>query len=155
MHPTAITQLTVPHIEAKRLRTEGDDVQIYDIARRKWVALTPEEWVRQCFVDWLINNKGYPLSRIANEIGLTVNKRSRRCDTVIMGKDGKPQMIVEYKAPSVNISQAVFNQIVRYNSILEAKYLVVSNGLKHYCCEIDYANHSYRFLPDIPVHSKE
>ena len=85
-----------------------------------------------------------------NEISLTQNGISRRCDTLIADRHGNPFMIVEYKAPSIQISQKVFDQIVRYNMVLRAKYLVVSNGLSHYCCKIDYATNSYSFLPDIP-----
>lgn len=126
---------------------------VFDPLRRRWVTLTPEEWVRQHFVAMLINEKGYPASRIANETSITLNDTSRRCDTVVFGTDCCPLMIVEFKAPSVMISQKTFDQIVRYNMVLKARYLVVSNGLHHFCAEISYSEKSYRFLEDIPSYS--
>ena len=87
--------------------------------------------------------KHYPKSLLANEIGIEVNCRKRRCDTVAFTPEGKPLLIVEYKAPGINVTQAVFDQIVRYNMSLHALYLAVSNGLRHYCCRIDYANRTY------------
>ncbi len=131
--------------------SEGGRPEVYDPLRRRWVALTPEEWVRQHFTAWLVAAKGYFAGRMANEVALTLNGTSRRCDTVVFATDRSVEMIVEYKAPSVAVTQAVFDQIVRYNSVLRARYLVVSNGLSHFCCEMDYGAGSYRFLPDIPA----
>ena len=87
---------------------------------------------------------------MANEIGIEVNGKRKRCDTVVFGNDGKPMVIVEYKAPDVTVNQAVFDQIVRYNMTLHADYLVVSNGINHYCCVMDYENGTYHFIPEIP-----
>jgi type I site-specific restriction endonuclease len=87
---------------------------------------------------------------MANEISLSLNGTSRRCDTVVYDRTGKPLIIVEYKANTVEITQKVFDQIVRYNMVLKARYLIVSNGMKHYCCRIDYDNHTYHFLQEIP-----
>jgi hypothetical protein len=134
---------------------EGDkkgELKIFDTIRRKYVALTPEEYVRVHFVNWLTRHLRYPVSHIGNEIGITLNNTSRRCDTIVYGDMGEPLMIVEYKAPYITIDQNVFDQIVRYNMVLRAKYLVVSNGLKHYCCVIDYANNNYYFLPQVPTY---
>lgn len=129
----------------------GDDVlKVFDSLRKKYVVLTPEENVRQHFVNWLTNHLHYPASLMANEIGIELNGTKRRCDTVVFGSDGLPMMIVEYKAPSVNITQKVFDQIVRYNMVLHARYLIVSNGIRHYCCVIDYAGNTYHFIPEIP-----
>ena len=114
------------------------------------MTLTPEEFVRQHFTAWLRDAKHYPASLMANEIGIDVNGTRKRCDTVIFGKDGKPVVIVEYKAPDVAVNQAVFDQIVRYNVALHADYLVVSNGINHYCCVIDYNSGTYHFIPEIP-----
>lgn len=142
--------ITLPMLSESRIKISDQDTQVFDIIRNKWVVLTPEEFVRQRFVDWLINVKKYSQYRIANEIGLIVNKRSRRCDTVVFTDDKTPFVIIEYKAPQINITQKVFDQIVRYNSALRAKYLVVTNGISMFCCEIDYLNNSYHYVNDLP-----
>lgn len=150
MHPD-YPALNLPPAPLSLRRPEGSQrPEVFDAQRSHWVALTPEEWVRQHFVSMLINVKGYPGGRIANEISITLNSTARRCDTVIFDAMKQPLMIVEYKAPSVNVTQKVFDQIVRYNMVLRARYLTVSNGIRHFCCEIDYATMTYRFLPDIP-----
>lgn len=146
-------QLNLPEQKFK-IKNVDRSLQIFDALRSKYVALTPEEWVRQNFVAYLINQKGYPESLINNEIALTQNKIKRRCDTLIIDRNANPLVIVEYKAPSIKITQKVFDQIVRYNMVLQAKYLIVSNGMQHFCCQIDYVNNSYSFLPDIPSFSE-
>ena len=143
------TTLNLPAFDAKVIRKDGRTA-IFDIIRRRYVALTPEEWVRQHFVHYLIEHKGYPRSLMANEVQLNLNHTRKRCDTVLYRRDLTAQMIVEYKAPDVEITQAVFDQIRRYNLVLHVDYLVVSNGLRHYCCRMDYAQNRYQFLPDIP-----
>lgn len=145
--------LNLPAAPLQLRKPSADDLrpQVFDPLRHRWVSLTPEEWVRQHFTSMLITEKGYLAGRIANEVSIKLNTTARRCDTVVFDSFKNPLMIVEYKAPSVNISQKVFDQIVRYNMVLRARYLVVSNGLHHYCCEIDYKKKSYAFLPDIPV----
>ena len=125
---------------------------IFDPIRKKYVALTPEEWVRQHFVNYLISCKGYPLGLTANEVQVNLNGTKKRCDTVVYNNRLVPLAIVEYKAPTVEITQMVFDQITRYNIVLRVKYLIVSNGLNHYCCKIDYETNSYIFLPDIPCY---
>ena len=129
-------------------RTGGKD--IYDRLRKRYVALTPEEWVRQHFVNYLIGYLGYPESFMANEVGLTLNGTRRRCDTVVYDNTLRPRVIVEYKAPSVALTERVFDQIVRYNMVLKVEYLIVSNGIRHYCCRIDYSAGTYSFLREIP-----
>ena len=146
-------QLNLPEQKFK-IKNVDRSLQIFDALRSKYVALTPEEWVRQNFVAYLINQKGYPESLINNEIALTQNNIKRRCDTLIIDRNANPLVIVEYKAPSIKITQKVFDQIVRYNMVLQAKYLIVSNGMQHFCCQIDYVNNSYSFLPDIPSFSE-
>ncbi|MBQ1611758.1 MAG: type I restriction enzyme HsdR N-terminal domain-containing protein [Muribaculaceae bacterium] len=126
---------------------------IFDTLRRRFVTLTPEEWVRQHFVRFLVDEKGFPAALMANEVSLTQNGIKRRCDTLVADATGNPLVIVEYKAPHVEISQNTFDQIVRYNMVLHASYLIVSNGLNHYCCRINYADDSYVFLNDIPSYS--
>lgn len=145
-----IVPLNLPAIDATRLRKGDGGIEIFDPLRRKHVALTPEEWVRQHFVDFMIHEKRFPASLMANEIGLTLNGTRRRCDTVVFDRTGQPMMIVEYKAPGVAITQKVFDQIVRYNMVLKARYLTVSNGMVHYCCCINYVGHSYAFMPEMP-----
>ena len=99
---------------------------------------------------FLIEHKGYPQSLMANEVQLKLNGMGRRCDTVVYDRTLRPRVIVEYKAPSVSITQKVFEQICRYNMVLQVDYLIVSNGLAHYCCRIDYSTRSYTFLQEIP-----
>ena len=126
-------------------------VQTCDLPiRNKYVSLTPEEWVRQNFISYLINDKSYPKGRIGNEISLLQNGIKRRADSVIYDKYGVPFMIIEYKAPEIKITQQVFEQIVRYNMVLKVKYLIVSNGINHYCCTIDYDMNKVTFIKDIP-----
>lgn len=133
------------------IKKSGDGrLRIFDRLRRKFVALTPEEWVRQNFVAFLIDDRGFPAGLMANEVSLTQNGISRRCDTLVSDRNGRPFVIVEYKAPTVAVTQNVFDQIVRYNMVFQARYLIVSNGLAHYCCSIDYATGSYTFLEEIP-----
>ena len=141
--------LNLPTFDAKIDTKDGKSV-IFDVIRRRYVALTPEEWVRQHFVHFLIEHKGYPLSLLANEVQVALNGTRKRCDTVLFGRNLRARMIVEYKAPEVEITQAVFDQVTRYNMVLHVDYLVVSNGLRHYCCRMDYASGTYRFLREIP-----
>lgn len=150
---TQLPPLNLPPVDLK-IRREGNLVKVYDPLRRKFVNLTPEEYVRQHFTAWLISGFGYPASVMANEVALDLNGTSKRCDTVVFGPDGRPLMIIEYKAPGVAVTQGVFDQIVRYNMRLKARYLVVSNGMRHYCCVNDYERSSYHFIPVIPVYSE-
>ncbi|MFV0536239.1 MAG: type I restriction enzyme HsdR N-terminal domain-containing protein [Dysgonomonas sp.] len=139
---------------AINIKKTGGKLTAFDRLRRKFVALTPEEWVRQHFINFLIEHKGYPESLIANEIQIELNRQKRRCDSVIYNRQLSPLVIVEYKAPEVNIEQEVFNQIVRYNIVLRVQYLIVSNGLSHYCCKIDYDNQTFEYLQDIPAYNE-
>ncbi len=142
--------LNIPPIKLRIKKDLVGKVTIFDKLRHKWIKLTPEEWVRQNFISWLIEYLHYPSSLIAIETGITLNNTSRRCDTVVFKSDGTPMMIIEYKASHVSVSQNTFNQIVRYNMVLHTPFLIVSNGMKHYCCQIDYTTDSYRFLSHIP-----
>lgn len=145
--------LNLPPFEPK-ISYQDDKTVIWDPVRKQWTALTPEEHVRQAFVSYLINGKGYPASHIANERTISLNTMSRRCDTVVYDKAGTPKVIVEYKRPTVTITQKVFDQIARYNLVLHVDYLIVSNGLKHYCVKMDYAAGRYSFLRDIPSYAE-
>lgn len=143
-------ELNLPAFEYKIIEKDSKPF-IFDVIRRQYVALTPEEWVRQHFVHFLISHKGYPQALMANEVQLKLNGMSRRCDTVIYDRTLRPRVIVEYKAPTVDITQQVFDQICRYNKVLQVEYLIVSNGLAHYCCKMNYATRSYTFLREVPA----
>ncbi len=144
--------LNLPPFNINVKKTDGK-LSVWDPLRRKFVALTPEEWVRQHFVNFLLTEKGYPSALVANEIQINLNNQKRRCDSVIYDRKLTPLMIVEYKAPDVNITQSVFDQIVRYNIVLKVKYLIVSNGLNHFCCEMNYVDQTFCYLPDIPLYT--
>ena len=146
-------QLNLPDYPI-RLSGTQEHPSIFDILRRKYVALTPEEWVRQHFIHLLINQKNYPATLLANEIKLRVGNKTLRADSVLYDRELRPRMIVEYKAPHIPITQKVFDQISTYNMLLHVDYLVVSNGLQHYCCKMDYDNQKYLFLEDIPDYKK-
>ena len=145
--------MNLPEYEAK-ITKRGDKLYIMDIIRHKYVALTPEEWVRQHFVNYLITDKGFPKELIANEVLIKLNDMPRRCDTVVYDKHLNPIIIIGYKAMTVGITEKVFDQIVRYNMVLNVEYLIVSNGIKHYCCKMDSANQQYSYLSDIPHYSE-
>lgn len=144
-------RLNLPEYDIK-IQATGGKKHIFDILRRKYVALTPEEYVRQHFVNYLISHLGYPLSLMANEVELSVGNKRMRCDTVFYDKALRPRMIVEYKAPSVAITPDVFNQIAVYNTLLHVDYLVVSNGIEHYCRRIDYTTGQALPLDHIPTY---
>lgn len=146
-------QLNLP-VYQFNIKKKDDGFIILDSLRKRWVTLTPEEWVRQNFVHYLIQEKEFPASLMNNEISITQNGIKRRCDTLVADMQGNALVIVEYKAPTIAISQKTFDQIVRYNMVLHANYLIVSNGLNHYCCKIDYDNNSYSFLKEIPSYSQ-
>lgn len=141
--------MTIPEKEL-RIRNDNGLLKVFCRLRNKYVALTPEEYVRQRFVSWLIDTKHYPESLMTNETAITVNGVRRRCDTIVWSRKLEPLIIVEYKAPDVKLTQKVYDQIVRYNLSLRARFLIVSNGNQSYCCLNDYENNSYRFLPEIP-----
>ncbi len=144
-------QLNLPPFDMKLSGTR-ERMKVFDILRRRYVALTPEEWVRQHFVNYLINHLGYPAPLLANEVQLTVGEKHLRADTVLFSRDMRPRMIVEYKAPSVAITPDVFNQIAVYNTLLHVDYLVVSNGVEHYCRRIDYTTGQAVSLDNIPTY---
>ncbi len=146
-------QLNLPSFD---IRTGGtpDHPTIFDILRRKYVALTPEEWVRQHFVHYLIQAKGYPVALLANEVKLRIGTKTLRADSILYSTLLTPRMIIEYKAPHIKISQHTFDQIRAYNLLLKADYLIVSNGLTHYCCKRNQNTLGYIFLKDIPHYNK-
>lgn len=143
-------RLNLPEIAAE-YRTGEDGVRrIYDRLRRKYVALTPEEWVRQNFVAFLVARRGFPPALMGNEVPLRLNDTARRADTLIYTRALRPLCVVEYKRPDVAVTQRVFDQIARYNSVVRAPFLIVSNGMVHYC--VRYNESGYVFLKDIPAY---
>lgn len=147
-------KLNLPHYQFNIKKNDKGALVIFDHLRQRFITLTPEEWVRQNFVRFLIEEKQFPTALMGNEVSLLQIGIKRRCDTLVADIEGNPFVIVEYKAPSIPITQSVFDQIVRYNMVMKAKCLIVSNGLQHYCCKIDYENNSYSFLRDIPNYSE-
>ena len=141
--------LNLPPAEL-RLGQSGGQPTVLDPLRRRYVRLTPEEWVRQHFTAFLIQHKGYPAGLLANEVTLDVNGLARRCDTVLYGPDRRPRMVIEYKAPQVALTQRVFDQVWRYNTVLHVEWLIVSNGLQTIVCHLDKASGTYTFLPEVP-----
>jgi len=124
---------------------------VFDVIRKKFVALTPEESVRQHWIHYLIHEAKYPRSLIAVEMKIIYNQLTKRCDLVVHEKSGKPFLIVECKSPDVRLTQKVFDQVARYNLTLRVKYLVVSNGSKHYGCEINFSERNYSMLRELPA----
>ena len=144
------TELNLPTYSF-RIQQQDEKKLIFDEIRKKFVALTPEEWVRQNFIMYLVEEKKYPVSLIAIETGLKLNRNHFRADMLLYHRTGKPLMVVEFKAPSVKIMQHTFDQITRYNMTFQVPYLIVSNGMDHYCCRIDLKEQSYSFLKEIPA----
>ncbi len=141
-------QLNLPQFKLDINCIDDAIYQVFDRLRGKFVVLTPEEWVRQHFVNYLIEHLNFPATLMANEVGLKLNDTQRRCDTLIYTRDLRPLCIVEYKRATVEITSAVFDQIARYNSVIGAPYLIVSNGIRHFCCRFNGSN--YKFLKNIP-----
>jgi hypothetical protein len=143
-------KLNLPEYVFKTRPLADGGQEIFDPVRKKYLKLTPEEWVRQNFIQYLVNEKAYPQSLVLIEKGLTVNRMKKRFDAVVYSKQGHPLVLIEFKSPKVNIHQKVFEQIAAYNLQLKVKYLVVSNGLKHYSCKVNHENNDINFLTEIP-----
>jgi hypothetical protein len=133
-----------------RFKNSENKISIFDCLRKKFVILQPEEWVRQHCILYLIEEKGYPKSHINIEKELVVNDLKKRYDIVVFNTDGTIHLIVECKAPSIAINQSTFDQIAQYNLALNANYLMVTNGLNHYYCQMDFEKERFNFLKDIP-----
>lgn len=142
--------LNLPSFEHKLRNAEGK-LWIFDIIRKKYVVLTPEEWVRQHFINYMITELKYPRTLLRVEGGLTYNKLSKRSDIVVYDRDGKPWMVVECKAPGYDLSQATLHQATAYNAALRARFLVISNGFRHYCASTDWENGVTKVLPAMPA----
>ena len=140
-------ELNLPSADIRLERRDGR-LFIWDFVRRRWVVLTPEEWVRQHFSHWMTEHLGYPLARLGHEISLELNGMQRRADAVFYDHEGLPLVIVEFKAPHISISQKTFDQISRYNMVLQVPYLIISNGLQHFCLHV--REDGMEFLSEIP-----
>ncbi|MBE0649825.1 MAG: type I restriction enzyme HsdR N-terminal domain-containing protein [Bacteroidales bacterium] len=142
--------LNLPGYDVRVRESENGDKEIFDSFRRKYVKLTPEEWVRQHFLHFLSDEKEYPATLISVEKQLIILGRSKRFDAVVFKNDGTPSVLIEFKAPSVKLNQNVVEQVASYNFALHANFLIVSNGLSHYCCKMDYENRTYNLMSEIP-----
>lgn len=127
---------------------DGDTV--FDPVRRRWVALTPEEWVRQHVLNYLVHDLGCPPSLVGVESRLTLNGMAKRADIVVHDRCASPRLLVECKAPSVRLDQATFEQAARYNLVFKVKYLLITNGKTHFCCAVDHQRGRVEFLPALP-----
>lgn len=137
-----------------KIKSEDNRKYIFDEIRRKYILLTPEEWVRQNFIKYMVSEKNCPQQLISVEMEFKMNKLSRRCDIVVFNSAGKPNLIVECKSPEVQINQDIFDQIVNYNINFNVDYLIVTNGLKHYCCKLEKSKKSFIFIEKIPEYSE-
>ncbi len=137
-----------------RFKNSENKISIFDVIRKKFVVLQPEEWVRQHCVHYLIHEKKYPIALINVEKELKINHLKKRYDIVVYNNDGSIFIIVECKAPHIPITQSTFDQIAQYNLALNASYLMVTNGLNHYYCQMDFENERYNFLKEIPAYNK-
>ncbi|MEI6884868.1 MAG: type I restriction enzyme HsdR N-terminal domain-containing protein [Bacteroidota bacterium] len=147
-------RLNLPEYQPRtRLSKDGKE-EIYDVVRRKFVRLTPEEWVRQHFINFFVSHHDYPLSLLQVEGKLTYNHLTKRSDIVVYGRNGKPLMAVECKAPSVEITQKVFDQLAMYNFTLGVSYLVLTNGMQNYICRMEPEKGSYSFLEKFPAYAE-
>ncbi len=142
-------KLNLPQYPIKT-KEEGGTVYVFDSIRKKYLVLLPEEWVRQNFIQFLIQDKGYAASLIAIEKGLKLNELQKRADIVIYDHQAQPIVLIECKAPKVKINQEVFEQVARYNMVFRVPYLMVTNGLDHYCAKINFEENSFEFLKELP-----
>ncbi|MFW6370387.1 MAG: type I restriction enzyme HsdR N-terminal domain-containing protein [Bacteroidota bacterium] len=143
-------QLNLPDYNF-RIQSKGEKKYIFDRIRRRYVLLTPEEWVRQNFMLYLISEKQYPGSLMAVEKQISINGMLFRFDLMVYNRTGLPHLIAEFKAPTVEITQQAFDQVVRYNMAFKVEIVVVSNGMQHFACRIDYPNQTYSFLQEVPL----
>ena len=139
--------LNFPEFQFK-LRTFNNRQEIFDAVRRKYVALNPEEWVRQHLIAYLTSIKGYPISIIGVEKQLLLNRQTKRFDLVVFDRNARPLILAECKAPGVEVSEKTFDQAARYNIMLKADFFLITNGLQHYFCRLDYENKRYVFIED-------
>ena len=150
---TELTPLNLPEYQF-RFRSSGVKEEIFDPVRKKFIVLTPEEWVRQNIVQYLINSLNVPQSLMVIEKSLVLNRMKKRADVLIYNFSGEPLMIVECKAPGVRITQKTFDQVARYNMVFKVKFLLVTNGLEHFICTVNFNDSTYSFLTQIPDYAQ-
>jgi len=146
-------QLNLPEYNF-RIKKQDEKFLIFDSQRKRYVSLTPEEWVRQHFIRFLIEEKGYPSAYLAIEKQLSMNGMKKRCDAILYNEYALPILIIELKAPTVQITQTTFDQVAVYNAKLKVDFFMISNGIEHYCCKVDTVNSQYKFFPEIPDYTK-
>ncbi len=151
--PTGLPALNFPSYEL-RLQEESGALKIFDAARKKYVALTPEEWVRQHLIHYLNKDKGYPLGLMKVEKEFKYNKLSKRADIIVCDRTGAPLLMAECKSTDVEITQGVFDQAVRYNLVMDVQLMILTNGIKHFCFKLDKQNQTYIALTEIPIWEK-
>ncbi len=133
-----------------QIKKDADKELVFDPIRKMWVALQPEEWVRQHVLVFLMADRGVPTGLIAVEKGFTYQGKPYRADIIVHDREGKPAMMIECKAPEISISQAAFDQVATYNQVIRARYLYVTNGLLHFCSKIDWSRQTYEFISSVP-----
>jgi len=148
-----MSQLNLPEYNF-RIKKQNEKLLIFDTQRKRYVALTPEEWVRQHFIRFLIEVKGYPAALLAIEKQLNMNGMKKRCDAILYDSDANPILIIELKAPNVPISQATFDQVAVYNAKLKVDFFMISNGIEHFCCKVNVETARYEFFSEIPNFSQ-
>jgi len=142
-------QLNLPEYQFK-IKKQNNRLFVFDSQRKRYVALTPEEWVRLHFVRFLIDEMNYPAALLAVEYQIEFNGMKKRCDAILFDNKAQAQLIIELKAPNIPITQAIFDQVAVYNAKLDVQFFMISNGIEHYCCRVDTKNTRYQFLPGIP-----
>ena len=148
-----MSQLNLPEYDF-RIKKQNEKLFIFDTQRKRYVSLTPEEWVRQHFIRFLIEVKGYPAALLAVEKQLNMNGMKKRCDAILYDKEAKPILIIELKAPTVAISQTTFDQVAVYNAKLKVDFFMISNGIEHFCCKVNTETSRYEFFSEIPHFNK-
>jgi len=151
-YKTPVKELNLPAFSYNLKKNSRGQNLIFDPLRKKFVILSPEEWVRQHFINFLLEQRGFPVGLLASEVTFRLNDLVKRADILAYSRTGNPLLIVECKAPEVRLNRKVFDQIVEYNMIFRLGALVATNGIDHYTCAIDWENKSYRFLDDIPYY---
>ncbi len=142
-------KLNLPSIQIKT-KVENEKIFYWDIIRKKWLILTPEEWVRQHFIEYLIQHKNYPKNFINTENNWKINERNKRTDIIVYDRNQSVFMLIECKKSSIKLNQSVFDQLANYNTLNKASYLLITNGLKHLCCKMNYETKTYEFVSDMP-----
>lgn len=145
-----MVQLNLPSFDFKIIKNENGKLSIFDDIRKKYIIISPEEWVRQNFIKYLIQYKNYPKGLIALEKGIKINGNQFRFDALCYDNNANPLVIIEFKAPKVKITEKVFQQAAIYNMKLKTPYLIMSNGISHYCCKVDFINKKVEYLKDVP-----